>query len=96
LVASHTGGFFVYSRHSVGLLWTSDPPIAKAYTYSGQHNTVEGKHPCLKRDCNPRSQVHRLVLWTEHVSQIAFVLPTFSSEERNTSSFRNFVSFSEY
>jgi hypothetical protein len=25
-------------RHTVGLLWTSDKPIAEASTYTGQHN----------------------------------------------------------
>jgi hypothetical protein len=25
-------------RHKVGLLWTSDQPVAKASTYTGQHN----------------------------------------------------------
>jgi hypothetical protein len=26
-------------RYMVGLLWTSDQPVAEASTYSGQHNT---------------------------------------------------------
>jgi hypothetical protein len=34
----HTGGFVILLRHTVGLLWTSDQPIAKASTYTGQHN----------------------------------------------------------
>jgi hypothetical protein len=25
-------------RHTVGLLWTSDQPVAEASTYIGQHN----------------------------------------------------------
>jgi hypothetical protein len=25
-------------RHTVGLLWTSDQPVAVASTYTGQHN----------------------------------------------------------
>jgi hypothetical protein len=25
-------------RHTVGLLWTSDQPVAEASTYAGQHN----------------------------------------------------------
>jgi hypothetical protein len=25
-------------RHTVGLLWTSDKPVAEASTYTGQHN----------------------------------------------------------
>jgi hypothetical protein len=25
-------------RHTVGLLWTSDQPVAKVSTYTGQHN----------------------------------------------------------
>jgi hypothetical protein len=35
----HTGRFVIYFRHLVGLLWTSDQPVAKASTYTGQHNT---------------------------------------------------------
>jgi hypothetical protein len=26
-------------RHTVGLLWTSDQPVAETSTYTGQHNT---------------------------------------------------------
>jgi hypothetical protein len=25
-------------RHTVGLLWTSDQPVAETSTYAGQHN----------------------------------------------------------
>jgi hypothetical protein len=32
------GGFVIYFRHLLGLLWTSDQPVAKASTYTGQHN----------------------------------------------------------
>jgi hypothetical protein len=34
----HTVGFEILLRHSVGLLWTSDQPVAKASTYTGQDN----------------------------------------------------------
>jgi hypothetical protein len=33
------GGVANLIRHSVGLLWTSDQPVAKASTDTGQHNT---------------------------------------------------------
>jgi hypothetical protein len=36
---SQTRGFFNHFRHLVGFLWTSDQPVAKASTYTGQHNT---------------------------------------------------------
>jgi hypothetical protein len=42
--------------HLVGILWTSDQTVAKASTYTGQHNTKTRTHPCLKRDSNLRSQ----------------------------------------
>jgi hypothetical protein len=38
LDASH-GRFRNLFRHSVGRLWTSDQPVAKASTYTGQHTT---------------------------------------------------------
>ena len=39
---------------SVGLLWTSDRPIAEASTR--QHTTLTGDwHPCSRRDSNPQS-----------------------------------------
>jgi hypothetical protein len=33
-------GFLIthIQRHTVGLLWTSDQPVAEASTYTGQHN----------------------------------------------------------
>jgi hypothetical protein len=41
--------------HSVGLLWTSDQPIAE--TSAWQHTTLtRHRHPCLRRDSNPQSQ----------------------------------------
>jgi hypothetical protein len=53
----HYLGFTITSdtRHSVGLLWTSDQPDAETSTW--QHTTVTtDRHPCLQRDSNPRSQ----------------------------------------
>jgi hypothetical protein len=34
-------GFFITHtyRHTVGLLWTSDQPVAETSTYTGHHNT---------------------------------------------------------
>jgi hypothetical protein len=55
LAASH-GRFRDLFRHSVGLRWTSDQPVAKAFTYTGQHNSERRGHPCLKRDSNSRYQ----------------------------------------
>jgi len=41
--------------HSVGLLWTSDQPVAQTSTW--QHTTLTRDiHPCLRRDSNPQSQ----------------------------------------
>jgi hypothetical protein len=31
-------GFLITYRHTVGLLWTSDQPVAETSTYTGQHN----------------------------------------------------------
>jgi hypothetical protein len=28
----------IVSRHTVGLLWTSDHPVSETSTYTGQHN----------------------------------------------------------
>ena len=40
---------------SVGLLWTSDRPVAETSTW--QHTTItRDKHPCLRRDLNLKSQ----------------------------------------
>jgi hypothetical protein len=38
LTASHPRFRYLF-RQSVGLLWTSDQPVARASTYTGQHNT---------------------------------------------------------
>ena len=41
--------------HSVGLLWTSDQPVAETSTL--QHTTLTRDNPpCLRRDSNPQSQ----------------------------------------
>jgi hypothetical protein len=52
------GRFRNLFRHLIGLLWTSDRPVAKATTYTQDNTTQkdEDKHPCLKRDSHPRSQ----------------------------------------
>jgi hypothetical protein len=34
LATSHTGRFLILCRHLVGLLWTSDQPVAKASAYT--------------------------------------------------------------
>jgi hypothetical protein len=51
-------GFLITYRHTVGLLWTSDQPVAEASTYTGQtqHTNTRDKHPYPERDSNPRSQ----------------------------------------
>jgi hypothetical protein len=33
----------------VGLLWTSDQPVAKASTYTGQHNTETQRQTSMPR-----------------------------------------------
>jgi hypothetical protein len=43
LVATHRK-FRNLFRHSVGPLWTSDQTVAKAYAYTGQHNTERRGH----------------------------------------------------
>jgi hypothetical protein len=44
--------------HSVGLLWTSDQPVAETSTW--QHVTLtRDRHPCPRRDSNPQSQQTR-------------------------------------
>jgi len=41
--------------HSVGLLWTSDKPVAETCTW--QHTTLTtDRHPCPGRDSNAQSQ----------------------------------------
>jgi len=40
---------------SVGLLWTSDRPVAGTSTW--QHTALtKNRHPCPRRDSNPQSQ----------------------------------------
>jgi hypothetical protein len=41
--------------HSVGLLWTSDQPVAETSTWQYTKITT-GKHPYHRRDLNPHSQ----------------------------------------
>ena len=53
----HSRGFWIThdAPQSVGLLWTSDQPVAETSTW--QHTTLTtDKHPCLRRDSNPWSQ----------------------------------------
>jgi hypothetical protein len=41
--------------NSVGLLWMSDQPVAETFTW--QHTALtRGRHPCLRRDSNPKFQ----------------------------------------
>jgi len=39
---------------SVGLLWTSDHPVAETSVFPTTHDTHK-RHPCLRRDSNPQS-----------------------------------------
>jgi len=54
----HFWGFLITHNdapQSVGLLWTSDQLVADTSTW--QHITLTtDKHPCSRRDSNPRSQ----------------------------------------
>jgi len=44
--------------HSVGLLWTSDQPVAETSTW--QHTTLTwDRHPWPRQDSNPQSQQKR-------------------------------------
>jgi hypothetical protein len=43
-------------RHTVGLLWKSDQPVAETSTYTGQQTYKHNKHPCPEQDSNPRRQ----------------------------------------
>jgi hypothetical protein len=45
----HTGGFVILLRHLVGPLWTSDQPVAKASTYTGQNNTETQRQTSMPR-----------------------------------------------
>jgi hypothetical protein len=45
-----TGFLILLFRRAVRLIWTSDQPVAKASTNTGQH---KNKHPCPQRDSNP-------------------------------------------
>jgi hypothetical protein len=38
LWSPHMGCSFNLIKHSVGLFWTSEQPVAKASTYAGHHN----------------------------------------------------------
>ena len=76
---------------SVGLLWTSDQPVAKTSTW--QHTTLTterqtdrqtDRHPCPRQDSKPQSQQgssHRSTPYTERalgsVPKHIFVLKTF-------------------
>jgi hypothetical protein len=72
LAAPHTLCFVYLFRHSVGLLWTRDQPVAEASTYTGQHN----KHPCPERDSNPRPQ-QPSVHWDRHMDLYKMQLQRF-------------------
>jgi len=62
--------------HSVGLLWTSDRPVAGTSTW--QHTTLTtDTHPCPRRDSNPQSQQsrgRRLTSWTARPLGPAFYI----------------------
>jgi hypothetical protein len=45
----------VQSTHTLGLLWTSDQPVAEAHRTT-QHRNTRDKHPCSQLDPNPRPQ----------------------------------------
>jgi hypothetical protein len=47
--APHTGWYIILSRKSVGLLWTSDQPFAKASTYTGQHSIETKRQTSMPR-----------------------------------------------
>jgi hypothetical protein len=53
-------------RHAVGLLWTSDQPVAETSTYTGQHNTqtqqtnIHAPSGIRTRDPSKRPQTYAL------------------------------------
>jgi hypothetical protein len=55
-------GFLIthIQRHTTGLLWTSDQPVAEVSTYTGQHNIYTQQTNILApngiRTCDPSSQ----------------------------------------
>jgi hypothetical protein len=53
----HYRSFTITLRHThaVGLLWTSDQPVAGVST-SQQTTLTRDRHPCPRRDSNPQSQ----------------------------------------
>jgi hypothetical protein len=57
---THAGGFIIYLE-SVGLLWTkNDQPVAKASTYTGQHNAERrGQTPMLYAAFEPAISVSK-------------------------------------
>jgi hypothetical protein len=42
--------------HTVGFLWTSDQPVAKASTYTEHNINTRSKHLCPQRYSNSRPQ----------------------------------------
>jgi hypothetical protein len=76
LAALH-GRFVIYFRHLIGLLWTSDQPVAKASTYTGQHNTeTRGEISVPQARFDPRRQTSmRSVIRTcDPTNQAAYAL----------------------
>jgi len=46
---------YTHSKHSVGLLWTSDRPSEETCTWQ-QTSPKRDRHPCPQLDSNPQSQ----------------------------------------
>jgi hypothetical protein len=45
----HAGGYVIFLRHLVELIWTSDQPVAKASTYTWQHDTETQRQTSMPR-----------------------------------------------
>jgi hypothetical protein len=67
---------FFYFKHAVGLLWTTDEPVAKASTDTGQHNVEtqrrtsmswSGFEPTIPVTKRPIRTLRPLCHWDRHI-----------------------------
>jgi hypothetical protein len=76
---NHTGFLdHIHLTHTVGLLWTSDQPIAEAYTYTGQHKRQTSMPSAGFEPATPatkRPQIYALDCAATEVGMNTFHLP---------------------
>jgi hypothetical protein len=56
----HSWGYEITHKNtpqSVGLLWTSDQPVAETSTWQHTQHLTTDEHPCSRRDSNQQSQL---------------------------------------